>query len=111
MAHNLNSLSELPFHDLNLDEYLKGKGTWVIHPLFENLFQYASSRHIYKTRCESKQNLCKPLPRTNIGKKMFSYQAIDLWSDIPHHVKGLSTFSFSKEIKRYLLSEQYSKVT
>ena len=49
MAHNLNSLSELPFHDLNLDEYLKETGTWVIHPLFDNLLQYASSRHTYKT--------------------------------------------------------------
>ena len=24
----------------------------------------------------------KPRPRTNIGKQMFSYQAIDLWHDI-----------------------------
>ena len=39
---------------------------------------------------------------------MFSYQATDLWSDIPDHVKDLTTVSFSKEIKRYLLSEQYS---
>ena len=42
------------------------------------------------------------------SKKMFSYQATDLWSDIPDHVKDLTTVSFSKEIKRYLLSEQYS---
>ena len=46
-----------------------------------------------------------------MGKQIFSYQLIDLWSDIPHDVKDLTTFSFSKEIKRYLLSEQYSKVT
>ena len=43
-----------------------------------------------------------------MGKEMFSYQATDLWSDIPHHVKDLTTVSFSKEIKRYLLSEQHS---
>ena len=108
MAHNLNSLSELPFHDWNLDEYLKETGTWVIHPLFDKRFQYASSRHTYKTRYASKQNLCKPPPRTNMGKEMFSYQATDLWSDIPHHVKDLTAVSFSKEIKRYLLSEQHS---
>ena len=40
---------------------------------------------------------------------MFSYQAIDLWHDIPYYLKDLSTFSFAKEIKHYLLSEQYSK--
>ena len=47
--------------------------------------------------------------RTNTGKQMFSYQAIDLWRDIPYSLKDLSTFSFAKEIKHYLLSEQYSK--
>ena len=50
-----------------------------------------------------------PHPRTNTGKQMFSYQAIDLWRDIPYFLKDLSTFSFAKEIKHYLLSEQYSK--
>ena len=36
-------------------------------------------------------------------------KAIDLWRDIPYSLKDLSTFSFAKEIKHYLLSEQYSK--
>jgi len=79
--------------------------------VFDNLFQYASSRYTYNTRYASKQNHCKPRPRTDMGKQMSSYQAIDIWRDIPHHVKDLTTFSFSKEIKRYLVSEQYSKVT
>ena len=35
---------------------------------------------------------------------MFSYQAIDLWRDIPHYLKDLNTFSFGKEI-----TEQYSR--
>ena len=29
MAHNITSLNELPFHDLNLDELLKEMGSWV----------------------------------------------------------------------------------
>ena len=36
-------------------------------------------------------------------------QAIDLWRDIPYYLKDLNTFSFAREIKHYLLSEQYSK--
>ena len=36
---------------------------------------------------------------------MFSYQAIDLWRDIPYYLRDLSTFSFAKEIKHCLLSE------
>ena len=57
----------------------------------------------------NEQNFCKPRPRTNTGKQMFSYQAINLWRDIPYYLKDLNTFSFAKEIKHYLLSEQYSK--
>ena len=81
----------------------------LLPSLFDNLFQYASYRHTHNTRYASKQNFCKPRPRTNTGKQMFSYQAIDLWRDIPYSLKDLSTFSFAKEIKHYLLSEQYSK--
>ena len=33
----------------------------------------------------------------------------NLWRDIPYYLKDLNTFSFAKEIKHYLLSEQYSK--
>ena len=73
----------------------------------DNLFQYAKSRHIYNTRYASKQNFCKPCISTNIGKQMFSYKAIDLWHDIPLYLKDLSTFSFAKEVKQYLLSKQY----
>ena len=75
----------------------------------DNLFQYAKSRHndIYNTRYASKQNFCKPCIPTNIGKQMFSYKAIDLWHDIPLYLKDLSTFSFAKEVKQYLLSKQY----
>ena len=29
MPHNITSLNELPFHDLNLDELLKEMGSWV----------------------------------------------------------------------------------
>ena len=41
---------------------------------------------------------------TNTGKQMFSYQAIDLWRDIPYYLKDLNTFSFAKEI---LLSKKF----
>ena len=75
--------------------YLWHKG--LLPSLFDNLFQSASYRHTHNTRYASKQNFCKPRPRTNTGKQMFSYQAIDLWRDIPYSLKDLSTFSFAKE--------------
>ena len=112
--------SALPF--LNLIDILTVDNVYHLHALkfthiwhkgllpkvFDNLFQYAKSRHTYNTRYASKQNFCKPRIRTNTGKQMFSYKAIDLWHDIPCYLKDLSTFSFAKEVKQYLLFKQYS---
>ena len=82
----------------------------VVRPSSSRAFTIAVSyRHTHNTRYASKQNFCKPRPRTNTGKQMFSHQAIDLWRDIPYSLKDLSTFFFAKEIKHHLLSEQYSK--
>ena len=47
--------------------------------------------------------------RTNTGKQMLSFKAIDLWKSIPQYLKDLNVFTFSKNIKNFLLSEQYSK--
>ena len=112
--------SALPF--LNLLDILTVDNVYRLHALrfthmwhkgflpkvFDNLFQYAKSRHTYNTRYASNQNFCKPYIRTNTGKQMFSYKAIDLWHDIPSYLKDLSTFSFAKEVKQYLLFKQCS---
>ena len=113
--------SALPF--LNLLDVLTANNVYRLHTLkfthlwhkghlrslFDNLFQHARCRHTHNTRYASKQNFCKPRSCTNTGKQMFSYQAIDLWRDISYYLKDLTTLSFAKEIKHYLLSEQYSK--
>ena len=107
----LNLLDVLTVNNVYRLHALKFTHLWHkghLPSLFDNLFQYASTRNTHNTRYASKQNFCKPRPRTNTGKQMFSYQAIDLWRDIPYYLKDLNTFSFAKEIKHYLLSEQYS---
>ena len=101
--------SALPF--LNLLDILTVDNVYCLHALkfthlwhkwfspkvFDNLFQYAKSRHTNSTRYALKQNFCKPRIRTNTGKQMFSYQAIDLWHDLPRYLKDLSTFSFASK--------------
>ena len=106
----LNLLDVLTVNNVYRLHALKFTHLWhkgLLPSLFDNLFQYVSYRHTHNTRYASKQNFCKPRPRPNTGKQMFSYQAIDLWRDIPYSLKEISTFA--KEIKHYLLSEQYSK--
>lgn len=76
-----------------------------------NFFQHASDMHNYNTRFDdyaAVYNLHKPRKRTNIGKPTISYTVIDLWKELPTHFKKLSTFSFSKAMKHYLVSDLYS---
>ena len=94
----LNLLDVLTVNNVYRFHTLKFTHLWLLPNVFDNLFQYAGSRHTYNTRDASMQ-------------PTWANKAIDLWRDVPHHVKDLTTFSFSKKIKRYLLSEQYSKVT
>ena len=107
MAHiNLNSLSELPFHDLNLDQWIPEGNRYVgLFILCLKIFFNMPAAGIHTTQ---DMNLSKTSTShvANMGKRIFSFQLIDLWSDIPDHVKDLTTFFFSKEIKSFLLSEQ-----
>ena len=107
----LNLLDILTVDNVYHLHALKFTNMWhkgLLARVFDNLFQYANSRHTYNTRYASKQNFCKPCIRTNAGKQMFSYKVIDLWHDIPCYLKDLRTFSFAKEVKQYLLLKQYS---
>ena len=49
MAHNINSLNELPFHDLNLDELLKEMGSWV----YSSVNQLLDKKDLFKDTIES----------------------------------------------------------
>ena len=45
----------------------------------------------------------------NTGKQLISFKAIDLWKSVPKNLKDLNVYTFSKNIKHFLLSKQYSK--
>ena len=65
--------------------------------------------HTYNTRYVTQKNLYKPRVRTNTGKQMILFKAIDLWKSVPQNLKDLNVYTFSKNIKHFLLSKQYSK--
>ena len=85
----------------------------VLPEPFNYFFQYASNVHItyhithYNTRYAAKQNLHKFRVKTNTGKQMISFMAIDLWQELPYKFKDLNQFAFSKNVKNYILSQQY----
>ena len=61
------------------------------------------------TSYATKKKLHKPRVRANTGKKKISFKAIDLWKSIPQNIKDLNVYRFSKNIKKFILSEKYSK--
>ena len=50
--------------------------------------------HNYNTRYAANQNLHKPCVRTNTGKQMILFKAIDLWNSIPQWYQ-LNEYAFS----------------
>ena len=114
-----NTDSALPL--LNILEMLTVANVYRLHALkfihawhkgvlpepFNHFFQYASNVHNYNTRYAAKQNLHKFRVKTNTGKQMISFMAIDLWQELPHKFKDLNQFAFSKSVKNYILSQQY----
>ena len=64
-----------------------------------NYFHYASDVHTYNTRYASKSNFYKARFRTNIGKTMLSTLAADHWQKLPHDIKELNLFIFSRKTK------------
>ena len=106
----LNLLDILTVHNVYCLHALKFTHLWhkgLLPNIFHDTFRYAGEIHSYSTRYAAQHNLYKPRVRTNTGKQMFSFAAIDLWQTIPKNLKELNVYAFSKHIKRYLLSNQY----
>ena len=78
---NIYSLHVLKF------AHLWHKG--LLPDVFRNTFQYASEVHSYNTRYVTPKILYKPRVRTNTGKQMISFKAIDLWKSVPQNLKDL----------------------
>ena len=108
----LNLLDMLTVYNIYSLHVLKFAHLWhkgLLPDVFRNTFEYASEVHTYNTRYATQKNLYKPRVRTNTGKQMISFQAIDLWKSVPQNLKDLNVYTFSKTIKHFLLSKQYSK--
>ena len=67
-----------------------------------NLFERASEVHTYKTRFSSIGNFYIKPSRTNQKLKSFSRIGSKIWNSIPLEIRGLSSFSFKKQIQQML---------
>jgi len=109
-----NTDSALPL--LNLPDLLTVENIYFSSPtngikkqlpsIFDNCFGYASDVHTYKTSYASKSNFYKARFRTNIGKTSFPALAADYWQKLPHDIKDLNLYIFSRKAKQYLLRKQ-----
>ena len=68
-----------------------------------NNYQQISQAHNYET-CQSVQNnYFINRSRTELGKCQMKIKEPTIWLQVPHELKNLSSFSFKKRYKNYLL--------
>jgi hypothetical protein len=81
----------------------------MLPSIFDTMFRYAGNIDGYNTRYASGHNLYKARVKTNIGKQLISFMAIDFWNSIPIDLKYCrKTFSVFKKFKNHLLNQQKS---
>ena len=71
---------------------------------FNNYFKYASKHHDYKTRSITADNFYLERAKTRNGLRSCSYTGIKIWNNILPTFKQLPKYSFSKQIKLFMLS-------
>lgn len=106
----LNLLDLLTVNNVYQFQALKFIHNWHkqnLPPIFNNSFHYAKNVHSYNTRYASQNNLYKSRFRTNMGKQSISAMATNIWQNLPSVLKELNTFTFSKNVKQYLLLKQF----
>ena len=98
LAHNfsLEMLTVANVYRLHALKFIHAWHKGVLPELFNHFFQYASNVHNYNTRYAAKQNLHKFRVKTNTGKQMISFMAIDLWQELPCKFKELNQFALQK---------------
>ena len=77
------------------------------NPIYlKQLFTPSIDVHRHWTRHAVEVNVHLPLPRTNFGKKAFSYSGAAIWTSLPTEARKASTFSsFNSIIKPLLLNK------
>ena len=76
-------------------------------PYLKCLFTLSSATHWHHTRLASRDSVNLPQPKTNFGKKVFSYRGVALWISLPSSACEVSTISvFSSTTKPLLLTSQ-----
>ena len=70
-----------------------------------DIFQRNSDIHHHNTR--QSQLLHVPKPKTELGKRSFRYQAVQLWNEVYRHIKvDIKIGTFKKHLKIYLINSK-----
>ena len=108
----LNLLGLLTVNNIYRLQVLKFLHSWhkgLLPEVFDNMSQYASNIHGYNTRYAAKHNLYKANVRTNVGKQLISFMAIDIWKDLPTPLKNSYQVCLLFRSKIYVIYCQNNK--
>ena len=74
--------------------------------MFSDFIILVINIHSHKTRYATQGNLYITNIRTDYGKYMFRYKAVQVWESVPSHLKSLTEPAFRKQYKTFLHSNQ-----
>ena len=101
--HNLDNIFNIKIASLVYKlKYLPSNTPAALHKLITP----SSEVHNYNTRYASKENLYRPVSRTNYGLSRFSSMASRVWEKVPYRLKILPFSSFIQQYKHHLLVNQ-----
>ena len=101
--HNLDNIFNIKIASLVYKlKYLPSNTPAALHKLITP----SSGVHNYNTRYASKENLYRPVSRTNYGLSRFSSMASRVWEKVPYRLKILPFSSFIQQYKHHLLVNQ-----
>ena len=69
---------------------------------FQTYFQLID--HTHNTRWRQNISYRAPQPRTERGKRSIRYYGIDIWAQVPEHLRTLEPKQFNHNIREYIFS-------
>ena len=82
--------------------------TGLLPPVFDEMFKTNSDNHEYNTRHAS--DLQYPKNQLAFGNKSICYQGVEIWNNIPNHIRNSQNLNCFKNAYKDCLISHYNNI-
>ena len=102
---SLNILQIKDIFKLQMGKFMYSFYHQILPENFNYFFSSVSNYHNYHTKSVTKNNFFIPRMNTRYGQTACSHTGAKLWNNISPNLKLLPTYSFSKPLKKQIISK------